>query len=89
MKKNKAWKALGIVCSLGIVFVSGMAIGGNDSDWISTFLVVAVGIVIFSFGQYYAIDDNYSDEEFCQNVRSRWHLTRHEKRKMEEMDKWT
>lgn len=89
MKKGKLWKILAIANILGAAFTSGMMIGGNTANGLRLYLITAIGIVIFSFGQYYAIDDNYSDEEFCQNVRSRWHLTRREKRKMEEMDKWT
>lgn len=90
MKRGKIWKILAIANILGATFTSGMMIGGNTSDGLRTYLITAIGIVILSFGQYYSVDENMSDEEFekefCESVKKHWHLTRREKRRMEEMD---
>lgn len=90
MKKGKLWKILAIANILGAAFTSGMMIGGSTADGLRIYLITAIGIVILSFGQYYSVDENMSDEqfekEFCESVKKHWHLTGKEKRKMEEMD---
>lgn len=90
MKKNKIWKVLAIVNILGATFTGGMMIGGNTSDGLRTYLITAIGIVILSFGQYYSVDENMSDEEFerefCKAVKRNWKISRQEQCKMDEMD---
>ena len=87
MKKNKIWKVLAVVNIIGAVFTSGMMIGGNTADGLRLYLITAVGIAILSFGRYYSVDEDMDDEEvFCESVKKHWHLTRREKRRMEEMD---
>ena len=90
MKRGKIWKVLAIVNILGATFTGGMMIGGNTSDGLRTYLITAIGIVILSFGQYYSVDENMSDEEFerefCKAVKRNWKISRQEQRKMDEMD---
>lgn len=68
MKKNKIWRVLAIVSILGAVFTSGMMIGGNTADGLRLYLITAIGIVILSFGQYYSVDENMSDEQYRNHI---------------------
>lgn len=90
MKKGKLWKILAIANILGAAFTSGMMIGGSTADGLRIYLITAIGIVILSFGQYYSVDENMSDEEFerefCKAVKRNWKISRQEQRKMDEMD---
>lgn len=90
MKKNKIWKVLAIISSWGAVLVTGMVIGGNTTEGLQLFIVVALLVTVISVGNYYSIDESMDeeefDEEFCKAVKKHWHLTAEEKRRMEEID---
>ena len=90
MKKNKIWKVLAVISSWGAVFVTGMVIGGNTTEGLKLFIMVALLVAVISVGNYYSIDESLNDdefeEEFCKAVRKSWCLTAEEKRRMEEID---
>lgn len=90
MKKNYIWKVLAVISSWGAVFVTGMVIGGNTTEGLKLFIMVAFLVAVISVGNYYSVDESLNDdefeEEFCKAVKKHWHLTADEKRKMEEMD---
>ena len=88
--KNKIWKVLAVISSWGAVFVTGMVIGGNTTESLQLFIVVALLVTVISVGNYYSVDESLNDdefeEEFCKAVRKSWHLTAEERHRMEEMD---
>ena len=52
MKKNKIWKVLAIISSWGAVLVTGMVIGGNTTEGLQLFIVVALLVTVISVGNY-------------------------------------
>ena len=90
MKKNKIWKVLAVISSWGAVFVTGMVIGGNTTEDLKLFIMVALLVAVISVGNYYSIDESLNDdefeEEFCKAVKRNWKISRQEQRKMDEMD---
>ena len=75
---------------MGAVFVTGMVIGGNTTEGLKLFIMVALLVAVISVGNYYSIDESLNDdefeEEFCKAVKKHWHLTAEERHRMEEMD---
>ena len=97
MKKNKIWKVLAVISSWGAVFVTGLVIGGNTSEGLQLFIVIAILIAIVSVGNCYTLDENMSDEEFDEYFRAlmkkryfedRWRTAREAVKARKHLKKW-